>query len=54
VRKLHKDLSKYYTETLGHRLPSPAPNLTAIAKDSNVEETIKVRTIQSEGRGETR
>jgi hypothetical protein len=45
VRKLHKDLSKYYTETLGHRLPSPAANLTAIAKDGNTEETIKLAKI---------
>ncbi|KAA8911349.1 HOOK protein-domain-containing protein [Sphaerosporella brunnea] len=45
LRKLHKDLSKYYTETLGHRLPSPAPNLTAIAKDANTEETIKLAKI---------
>lgn len=42
VRKLHRDLAKYYTETLGHQLPSQGPNLTAIAKDGKVEEAIKV------------
>lgn len=42
VKRLHKELTKYYTENLGHRLPSPPPNLTLIAKDGNVEESIKV------------
>jgi hypothetical protein len=47
VRKLHRDLTKYYTEILGHRLPSQGPNLTTIAKDGNVEEAIKVHaTVQ--------
>ncbi|RPB02592.1 hypothetical protein L873DRAFT_418300 [Choiromyces venosus 120613-1] len=42
LKRLHKDLTKYYTENLGHRLPSPPPNLTLIAKDGNVGESIKV------------
>ena len=43
VKRLHKALVKYYTEVLDHRLPASPPSLTAIAKDQNVEETIKVR-----------
>ena len=39
---MHKDLVRYYTENLGHRLPSNPPNLTAIAKDGNVEDVVKV------------
>ncbi|KAH8149454.1 uncharacterized protein LAJ45_06534 [Morchella importuna] len=45
LKKLHKELTRYYTEALGHRLPSAAPNLTMIAKDSNVEESIKLVKI---------
>ncbi|KAF8245809.1 hypothetical protein K440DRAFT_603277 [Wilcoxina mikolae CBS 423.85] len=45
LRKLHRDLTKYYTEILGHRLPDQGPNLTAIAKDGNVEEAIKLAKI---------
>ncbi|KAG0641991.1 HOOK protein-domain-containing protein [Tuber brumale] len=45
LKRLHKELTKYYTENLGHRLPSPPPNLTLIAKDSNVEESIKLAKI---------
>lgn len=45
LKRLHKDLTRYYTETLGHRLPSAAPNLTMIAKDGNVEESIKLVKI---------
>lgn len=47
VKRLHKDLARFYTETLGHRLPNGPPNLTAIAKDGNVDETIKVRELAS-------
>ncbi|KAG0131805.1 hook-related protein family [Tuber indicum] len=45
LKRLHKELAKYYTENLGHRLPSPPPNLTLIAKDGNVEESIKLAKI---------
>ncbi|KAL7275336.1 hypothetical protein RUND412_001738 [Rhizina undulata] len=40
-----RDLTRYYTEILGHRLPRSAPNLTLIAKDGNVEESIKLVKI---------
>lgn len=46
VKRLHKDLARYYTEALGHRLPSSPPNLTSIAKDGNTEETIKVASCK--------
>lgn len=49
VKRLHKALVKYYTEVLEHRLPASPPSLTSIAKDQNVEETIKVREIENDG-----
>lgn len=45
VKRIHKDLTRYYTDTLGHRLPSTPPNLTLIAKDGAQDETIKVSLV---------
>lgn len=45
LKRLHKDLTQYYTEALGHRLPSQPPNLTAIAKNGSVDEAIKLMKI---------
>ncbi|TGZ83789.1 hypothetical protein EX30DRAFT_91628 [Ascodesmis nigricans] len=45
LKRLHKALVKYYTEVLEHRLPASPPSLTSIAKDQNVEETIKLLKI---------
>jgi len=54
VKRMHKALTQYYTETLSHRLPHLSPNLTAIVKDGNGNEAIKVAgilTIPGAGRG---
>ena len=45
MKRMHKALTQYYTETLSHRLPHLSPNLTAIVKDGNGIETIKVAGI---------
>jgi hypothetical protein len=45
VKRMHKALTQYYTETLSHRLPHLSPNLTAIVKDGNRNEAIKVAGI---------
>ncbi|KAF8468403.1 hypothetical protein BDZ91DRAFT_109336 [Kalaharituber pfeilii] len=45
LKRIHKDLTRYYTDTLGHRLPSTPPNLTLIAKDGAQDETIKLVRI---------
>ena len=42
VKRIHKDLTRYYADTLGHRLPPTPPNLTLVAKDGSRDETIKV------------
>lgn len=58
LKRIHKDLTRYYTDNLGHRLPSTPPNLTLIAKDGAQDETIKLvkilvaAAVQSERREE--
>ncbi|KAI5800357.1 HOOK protein-domain-containing protein [Peziza echinospora] len=58
LKRIHKDLTRYYTDSLGHRLPSTPPNLTLIAKDSARDDTIRLvkiivaAAVQSERREE--
>lgn len=51
VKKIHKELERYYTETLGNTLPIGGPNITNIAKDANKEDLTKVTSLSTASTG---
>ncbi|OLL23897.1 Protein Hook 2 [Neolecta irregularis DAH-3] len=56
LKRLHKQLQKYYTNVLAHPPPKIVPNISAIAKDASKDETVKLfrllilTAVQSERR----